>query len=77
MKKSKKEMKEGSKVFPVTTNVLMDGETKKLYDLYGNYLGHLNLKTEQFIYNDDCPDHLKAELYIFLDMIRNTQIGEA
>jgi hypothetical protein len=66
----------GKKVFPVTNNVLMDGETKKLYDLDGNYLGHLNLKTEQFIYNDDCPNDLKAELGIFLMKLRDIDVNE-
>jgi len=64
-------------IFQLTDNILMDSENQKLYNKDdGSYIGHLNLTTEQLIYNEDCPDELKAELGLFLMTLKENYNDE-
>ena len=64
-------------IFQLTDNILMDSENQKLYDIKdGSYIGHLNISTEQLIYNEDCPEKLKQELGLFLMTLKENYNDE-
>ena len=50
----------------LTQRLAMNTETHRIYDMTGQYVGHLDLKENQFVFNSDLPEVLEAEVGVIL-----------
>jgi hypothetical protein len=50
----------------LTQRLAMNTETHRIYDMTGQYVGHLDLKENQFVFNSDLPEILRAEVGLLL-----------
>tara|TARA_R110000803_G_scaffold52137_4_gene107425 strand:- start:1419 stop:1634 length:216 start_codon:yes stop_codon:yes gene_type:complete len=50
----------------LTKHLAINEETYRIYDMTGQYVGHLDLNDNQFVFNSDLPEVLRAEVGVLL-----------